>query len=143
MHTCTTTVIVAVLSSILVGCSSIEDSGSTGKAKSSGSANELTPQERASIQAEVGIPPAPGPAIRSAYIADLTEINPDIVHGRPDLAVSRGRGQCASIKDGESRERLLETTNDRFTSFDRPHGFGTAAAAKILNVVHQRLCPDY
>lgn len=131
----------AVLGLALVGCSSTDSTTTTSTPSSSQS--ELTPEQRASIEAEVGLPPSPDPAARSAYIADLTAINPDIVHGKPDTVISRGRSQCQSIKRGEKRERLLETTNFRFSSPDHPNGFGTATAAKILDVVHKRLCPDF
>lgn len=137
----TATAAAAILTATLAGCSTTDDTSSSGKASSSPS--ELTPEQRASIGAAVGIPPAPDAATRTAYLADLTAINPDIVHGKPDTVIDRGRNQCHSIKNGEKHQRLLETTNYRFTSPHHPTGFGTATAAKILDVVHKRLCPTY
>jgi hypothetical protein len=33
------------------------------------------------------------------YIAGLETIDPDIVHGKPDKAVSRGSDQCSSVAE--------------------------------------------
>lgn len=130
---------------VIAGIIGIATSGSNAddSSKASSSPSELTPKQRASIEADAGIPPSPDPATRSAYIADLTAINPDIVHGKPETVIDRGRNQCSSIKNGEKSSRLLETTNYRFSSPNHPNGFGTVTAAKILTVVHKRLCPDY
>jgi hypothetical protein len=142
MRTRTTTAgILAVLALTLTAC----DSGSDDKAdtKPSTAPSELTPEQRASINAELGIPPEPKPAARAAYIADLDAISTDIVHGKPDKAIDRGRNQCSSIKQGKDRDELIESTNFRFSSPDHPKGHGTDIAAKILDVVHKRLCPDF
>lgn len=138
----TATAAAAILAATLAGCSSTDNS-STANDKASSSPSQLTPKQRASIEAAAGIPPEPDAATRSAYIADLSVINPEIVHDKPDTAIDRGRNQCTSIKNGEKHDRLVETTNYRFTSPDHPDGFGTATAAKILDVVHKRLCPTF
>lgn len=95
-----------------------------------------------------GLPPSPGITTRMAYIADLDAIDPDIVHGKDDKAISRGLSQCSSFKtivDGKklTRDKLIEYTNYRFTSPNHPNGHGTKIAAQILDVVHERLCPDF
>lgn len=148
MHTRTATAAAAVLALTLAGCTTddtptVDGTPSTAKYTASSTASALTPQQRASAAASAGLPPLPDPAARSAYIADLTAIDPDIVHDRPDAMVYRGRNQCRSIKDGQSHERLLATTNYRFTSPAKPNGFGTDTAARILAVVKKHLCPDF
>ena len=95
------------------------------------------------------LPPKPDLTTRTAYIADLDAIDPDIVHGKEDKAISRGRSQCSSFKsttmDGEklSRQKLVNYTNYRFTSPNHPNGHGTEIAEQILDVVHKHLCPSY
>jgi hypothetical protein len=94
------------------------------------------------------LPPKPDLTASTAYIADLDVIDPDIVHGKPDKAISRGRSQCSSFKttiDGKKldRAKLIEYTNYRFTSPNHPNGHGTAIAEQILDVVHKHLCPSY
>lgn len=141
MRTRTTTAgILAALALTLTACESGDDQAD---AKPSAVPSELTPGQRASIDAANGIPPEPKPAARAAYLADLDAISPDIVHGKPDKAIDRGRNQCSSIKQGKDRQQLIETTNYRFSSPDHPDGHGTDIAAKILDVVHKRLCPDF
>lgn len=83
----------------------------------------------------------------AAYIRDLDAIDLDIVHGEPDKAIDRGRNQCSSYDstyDGKAptKAKLIELTNQRFTSPDHPEGFGRPTAERILNVVHKHLCPD-
>lgn len=141
MRTRTTTVgILAVLALTLTACSSSEDKADT---KPGTAPSKLTPDQEASIDAANGIPPEPKPAARAAYIADLNAIDKDIVHGKPDKAIDRGRNQCSSIKQGKDRDKLIEMTNFRFSSPDHPDGHGTAIAEQILDVVHKRLCPDF
>lgn len=98
-----------------------------------------------SAEAAAGIPPKPDAVTQAAYIADLRAIDPDII-GKKDeeRIVDRGRDQCSSIKKfPNDRAKLVDLTNKRFTAPDHPDGFGLAKAAKILNVVHKRLCPTY
>lgn len=131
--------IAAIISVIADGGDSRDSAQATAKS----SAPALTDEQRASIRAEAGLPPEPDTATRTAYIADLNAIDPDIVHGKDDTAVSRGLNQCSTIKETKDRKRLIETTNYRFTSPDHPDGHGTATAEKILDIVHKRLCPDF
>lgn len=88
-----------------------------------------------------GLPPKPDEATAAAYIAALTAIDADIVHGKPDKAIDRGRNQCFSMRDTKDRAKLVDLTNKRFTSPTHPDGHGTAKAEKILDIVHKHLCP--
>ncbi|GGN47536.1 hypothetical protein [Streptomyces fuscichromogenes] len=126
----------------IIGVATGSDDDAKDKPKASTSAT-LTDEQRASAAAAAGIPPQPKAATRTAYLAALTAINPDIVHGKPDTVVDRGLNQCSSYKTTSDRDQLLKLTNLRFTSPDHPEGFGLTTAAKILDVVHKRLCPDY
>lgn len=105
--------------------------------------SELSPAEKASIMAEAGIPPEPDTATWRRYINALKAINPDIVHGKEEKAVDRGRNQCSSFKKHTDRAKLVDLTNQRFTSPDHPEGFGLSTASLILDVVHEHLCPTY
>ncbi len=111
----------------------------------SASDRSLTPEERRSLEADAGIPPEPDRRTWAAYIAGLVAIDPDIVHGKEEKAVDRGRNQCRSIaehRQDADRSKLVELARQRFTSPGHPDGFGSAAA-KILVVVHRYLCPSY
>jgi len=86
----------------------------------------------------------PDSATAAAYVADLDAIDPDIVHGKADKAISRGRDQCSSIYQyPDDRAMLVDYVEKRFTSPDAPGGHGKAKSEKILNVVHTHLCPDF
>lgn len=89
-------------------------------------------------------PPTPNAMNWAAFIVALKKIDPDIVHGKEEKAVDRGRNQCRSIKDDpDDQARLIDLTNRRFTSPDHPDGFGQAKAAQILEAVRQYICPTY
>jgi hypothetical protein len=86
------------------------------------------------------LPPKPDQAIEAAYVADLEAIDPDIVHGKPDKAVNRGRNQCLGIAEWpEDQTRLIDRVQKRFTSPSHPHGFGPNKSAQILAVVRKHL----
>ncbi|MGQ0776311.1 MAG: hypothetical protein ACT4NY_18105 [Pseudonocardiales bacterium] len=89
-----------------------------------------------------GAPPKPDAATAAAYVADLEAIDPDIVHGKPDKAVSRGRDQCTSVAEWpDDQAKLVGLVQRRFISPDHPDGFGPEESARILSVVRQYLCP--
>ncbi|MFD9703797.1 hypothetical protein [Lentzea sp. NPDC059081] len=91
-----------------------------------------------------GIPPKPDTATQAAYIADLDAIDPEIVNGNPDRAVTRGRDQCTSVaKAPGDQVKLVELTAQRFTSPGHPTGFGPDVSARILAVVRKHICPSY
>ncbi len=97
-----------------------------------------------SAEAEAGIPPKPDAATQQAYISALVAIDPDIVHGKEDKAVSRGRDQCSSVKQWPNDQtKLVDLTQQRFTSPDHPEGFGPDKSAQIIAVVRKYLCPTY
>ncbi|MER5885298.1 hypothetical protein ABT160_15830 [Streptomyces sp. NPDC001941] len=96
-----------------------------------------------------GAPPKPDKGTEATYIASLTAIDSDIVHGKPDTAVIRGRNQCTSIKDSDGgksakdKAALVTLTNKRFTSPKHPDGFGEPKARAILDATHKILCPKF
>lgn len=135
--------LIAIVGAIGAATGSGSDDKASSKAPASSSAPELTDEQRASINAAAGLPPEPDAATAAAYIKALNAIDTDIVHSKDDKAISRGRSQCMSIKQGYDRAKLVDLTNSRFTSPTHPEGHGTATAGKILDVVHERLCPDF
>jgi hypothetical protein len=97
-----------------------------------------------SAEAAAGIPPRPDAATKQSYITELVAIDPDIVHGKEDKAVNRGRDQCSSVKKWPNDQaKLVDLTQQRFTSPDHPEGFGPDKSAQILAVVRKYLCPTY
>jgi hypothetical protein len=91
-----------------------------------------------------GIPEKPKPKQRTAFLAALVAIDPNIVHGKPDKAIDRGRNQCSSVKNWpKNQAKLVKLTNARFTSPDHPEGFGTVKSALILKAVRRFLCPTF
>ncbi|WP_432976622.1 hypothetical protein [Dactylosporangium sp. CA-233914] len=82
---------------------------------------------------------------QAAYIADLKAIDPAIVGGKDEgRIVGRGRDQCSSIKSFPNNgAKLVDLTNKRFTAPNHPEVFELVEAARILDVVHKRLCPTY
>ncbi|MFD9486759.1 hypothetical protein ACFWBX_22835 [Streptomyces sp. NPDC059991] len=99
-------------------------------------------QQIADGLAKLGIPRRPDAATQARYIVALTSIDPDIVHGKPDKAVDRGRNQCSVIASNpKDQAKQVELANKRFTSPAHPDGFGLAKAAEVNEVVHAQLCP--
>ncbi|MEU9233925.1 DUF732 domain-containing protein [Streptomyces subrutilus] len=90
-----------------------------------------------------GLPPSPAPAQRTIYLAALNKIDPEIVGGDDDKAISRGLNQCQSMKDEKDPTKRVESTNRRFTGPAHPDGFGPTKAAFILAAVQTNLCPAY
>lgn len=146
MHTRTTaTTALLALTLALTGCSSSDtsDKGS-GDTKPSTSAPALTDKQRASIRADNGLPPTPAAADWAAYIKGLDAINPDIVHGKEDKAISRGIDSCSSIKNfPKDKAKQIELTGHRYTSPTHPEGRDAATAKKILALAHKHICPDF
>ncbi|MCZ4611917.1 hypothetical protein O3S80_50860 [Streptomyces sp. Lzd4kr] len=110
------------------------------------SAPELTDEQRASIDAAVGLPPEPDATTRKAYLDALNAIDPRIAKpGKDDQTVSRGRNQCSSIKSHpDDRDKLIELALDRFTISTRLPDISTPeTGGKVLDAVHKHLCPDF
>ncbi|MEV7212618.1 DUF732 domain-containing protein [Kitasatospora cineracea] len=104
----------------------------------------VSPQQSAEASAGAGgLPPKPDEAAVAKYVAALDAIDKDIVHGKPDTAVSRGRDECSSIGQGKAEDELVQLAIKRFTSPDHPQGFGPGKAAKILEAVHANICPTF
>jgi hypothetical protein len=133
------TLTVAGLAALALACGS---SGATTNGAASPAAT-AGPSTYASALADAGIPPTPNPEAWRAYIAALKAIDPDIVHGKEEKAVDRGRDQCGSVKDSNDQAKLVDLTNLRFTSPGHPNGFGKAKATRILAAVRRYICPTY
>jgi hypothetical protein len=102
----------------------------------------LTPEQIASIEASVGIPPKPSAANRAAYLAALERINPELIEDRdPERLVDRGRDQCRDLTE-RGEDEWLWWVNQRVTSPDHPEGFGDVTAGKILTAIRKYICPN-
>ncbi|MFF3216828.1 DUF732 domain-containing protein [Streptomyces sp. NPDC002886] len=112
-------------------------------ASPSASQSSLAPDALSSAAAAAGIPPSPAPEQRAIYLAVLNKIDPEIINGKDDKAISRGLSQCQSMKDEKDPTKRVESTNRRFISPDHPDGFGPTKAAFILAAVQTNLCPSY
>ncbi|WP_052682054.1 hypothetical protein [Saccharothrix sp. ST-888] len=92
---------------------------------------------------DAGLPPKPDAPGVAKLVAALDAIDPDIVAGQPDKAVDRARNQCQSIYDfPKDRAKLIDLTNQRFTSPKHPDGFGADKAEKILTALQTTICPS-
>ncbi|WAL73567.1 DUF732 domain-containing protein [Kitasatospora sp. YST-16] len=123
-------------------CSSSSTTGTT----SAPSSAAASPQQSTAAPAGAGaggLPPKPDQATVTKYIAALDAIDKDIVHGKAETAVSRGRDECSSIGQGKAQDELVKLAIARFTSPDHPQGFGPEKAAKIVQVVHENICPTF
>ncbi|QKW24485.1 hypothetical protein HUT16_25395 [Kitasatospora sp. NA04385] len=117
-------------------------SGSSSTSPAAASAPAGDPQQSTGAPAAAGgLPPEPDAATAARYIAALNAIDPDIVHGKEDTAVSRGRDECSSIGQGKADDELVKLALQRFTSPTHPQGFGPGAAVRILDAVRTHLCP--
>ncbi|WP_406262542.1 hypothetical protein OIA45_39690 [Streptomyces chartreusis] len=142
----TATAATAILAAALVGCTDTDDSSSsTAKPPTiSSTASALSPEQRASIREAAGLPPTPNPADWAAYIKVLTGLDPDIVHGKEDKAISRGIDTCSAIKRyPDDTAKQAEQAGRRFTSPDHPEGRDQATAKRILAAAHTYICPTY
>lgn len=131
------------------GTADSKDPSGAVTAAPSSSAPSVSAEDKAKAREAAGLPPTPDASAWKAYIDDLNAVDRDIVHGKEEKAVSRGINQCSSFKlttvDGEkfSRDKLVDLANRRFTSPDHPDGHGLQTAAKIVDIVHKRICPTF
>ncbi|MET4924236.1 hypothetical protein P3L51_18040 [Streptomyces sp. PSRA5] len=133
----------AVLVIALTACGSepegtaIEKSGTVGK-------DPLTPEETADIAADLGYPAEPDAAQRAAFMRALDTIDPDLAHGKEDIAVSRAMDTCRSLKDypGDTAKQE-EVAMKRWTSPAHPEGRTNAVAANVVKAAHTNICPDF
>ncbi|MFE2323597.1 hypothetical protein ACFXD5_06685 [Streptomyces sp. NPDC059385] len=129
----------------LTGCSSDTKTPASPSAAPStpAAAPSVDPGALASAGAAAGIPPSPAPTQRAAYLAALTAIDPEIVNGKDDKAVSRGLSQCQAMKDEKDVTKRVAQVEKRFIGPNHPEGFGTTKSAGILAAVQANLCPTY
>jgi hypothetical protein len=135
----------AIAAAALLALSACTTNSSTdAKDSPSSSATPVSAADLAKAREAAGLPPSPGPAPRGAYIDGLNAIDPDIVHGKDDKAVSRGINTCSTIKSSPGDEaKQIRLTGQRFTSPANPEGRGNATAEKILALAHKHICPDF
>lgn len=128
----------------LTACASTEDTGTSAPSTPAATTSSVSAADLAKAREAAGLPPSPKPVDRAAYIDGLNAINPDIVHGKDDKAISRGINACSSIKNlpGETAKQIGMTSR-RFTSPTHPEGRDTATAEKILALAHKHICPDF
>lgn len=136
-----TTALSAALLLTLTACGTNDSSSD---AKQSSTPPELTDEQRASIREAAGLPPTPNPADWAAYIKALDAVDPDIVHGKEEKAISRGIDTCSGMKryPGDTAKQA-QTAAQRFTSPDHPEGRDTATGEEILDAAHKHICPTY
>jgi hypothetical protein len=131
-----------VVLGLLAGCGSSSSSGGSEDGGDRGASNSTLATSPTVLPRVPGAPPKPDAATAAAYVADLETIDPDIVHGKSDKAVSRGRDQCTCVAEGpDDQAKLVGLVQRRFISPDHPDGFGPEKSARILAVVRQYLCP--
>ncbi|MEV7730115.1 hypothetical protein AB0P15_36185 [Streptomyces sp. NPDC087917] len=133
----------------LTGCSS-DSTPATDKASApspTASSTPVTPSidpsALAAAASAAGIPPSPAPAQRAAYLAALNKIDPEIVNGKDDKAVSRGLSQCQTMKSEKDPAKRVASANRRFLGPTHPDGFGTTKSTLIVAAVQVNLCPTY
>ncbi|WP_405475265.1 hypothetical protein [Streptomyces sp. NBC_00009] len=127
----------------LTACTSTASSGSADAAPAKApTANES--KAIADAEAAAGISPKPDATTQAKYIQALTRIDAEIVNGKPDKAVSRGRIQCSMIHNfPKGKAKQVHSAELRFISPNHPGGFGKAKAAQIVEAVHTYLCPKF
>lgn len=135
----------ALAALMLTGCEEGSEGAADAKpSKPASSAPSVSAEDRAKAREAAGLPESPAPADRAAYIDGLNAIDPDIVHGEEDKAVSRGINACSGIKNFPGdRDKQVEMTGARFSSPDSPEGRDAATAGKILDLAHKYICPDF
>ncbi|GCD41978.1 DUF732 domain-containing protein [Streptomyces paromomycinus] len=106
----------------------------------SGAPSEQAPSKAiADAEARLGIPPKPDTATQRRYTAALDAISRDIVNGKPERAVSRGRSTCGAIHSfPKDHAKQVDLTRQRFSGATQ---FTPEQAEKILQAVHTHLCP--
>ncbi|MGW6912632.1 hypothetical protein ACWGB8_02225 [Kitasatospora sp. NPDC054939] len=91
---------------------------------------------------DAGLPAKPNADLTAKVVTALEAIDPAIVGGKPEQAVDRARNQCqAMYQFPKDRAKLVELTQQRFTSPEHPQGFGPEKSEKILEALRATLCP--
>ncbi|OII64602.1 hypothetical protein BJP40_19890 [Streptomyces sp. CC53] len=148
MRTRTTTAAIALLLATLTGCSSSSEPEQPAAAPSQAPAAEapsISAEDKAKAREAAGLPPKPDAATRQAFLDALNAIDPRIVDGKDEKAVSRGLNQCSSIKNSpDDKAKLAQLALGRFTVTSRLPEISTPeTGAKINDVAHRHLCPDF
>ncbi len=100
-------------------------------------------RDKAKAREAAGLP-SPEPQPRADFLAALNALEPDLVHGKDDKAISRGLDTCSTLKRHPGdRSKQIETTAKRWTSPDHPEGRSLPMAEKVLDLSHKHLCPDF
>lgn len=129
-----------LLAFTLTACDDGDDKADTKPSE----APTLPAADREAAREAAGLPPKPNAATTAAYIKALDAIDTDIVHGKTEKAVDRGLNTCSSVKSSPNDQaKLIDLTNQRFSSPTHPEGHGPETAEKILKVVRKHLCPDF
>lgn len=149
MRTHTTTIVVAaaLLLAALTACGTepAPDKPAAGPVPSTATQSPTLSTEDTDEAGEAAeLPPSPDAATRTAYLAALDGIDADIVHGKNDKAISRGRITCADLKryPGD-KAKQVQTATKRWSSPTHPEGRTPAVAEDILEASHKHLCPDF
>lgn len=144
MRTHLKTVVLAAAALALAGCTSVTTSDPKPDTKTVSPPAATPSVDPDAVRAAVGLPPEPKGAARQAFLDGLNAIDKDIVHGKDDKAISRGIDTCGVYKrfPGDAAKQA-DQTNKRWTSPTHPDGHGPAKAAKILDVAHKNICPDF
>ena len=144
MRTRTAAAITATLLLALTACGGEADVDSKPKATPSAKPSEISQADRDKAREAAGLPAEPKGAQRQAFIDGLNAIDPDIVHGKDDKAISRGIDTCGIFKrfPGD-RAKQIDQTNKRWISPTHPEGHGLATAEKILDLAHKHICPRF
>ncbi|MFE4653567.1 hypothetical protein [Streptomyces sp. NPDC056707] len=139
MRTRTTAAITAGLLLVaLTACGSSSDDKPVAPARKS----TINQADRDEARKTADLPLHPSAEVAAAYVKDLDAIDPDIVHGNGDEAVSRGIDTCGIYKRFAGDEtKQADQANRRWNSPTHPDGHGLATAKKILTVTHKHLCP--
>ncbi|WP_327256740.1 hypothetical protein [Streptomyces sp. NBC_01244] len=135
----------------LTGCGSDSDAPAPGKTSTPAPASTVPSPgqsgrpsaDPSAARPDSGLPPSPAPAQRAAYLAALNTIDPEIVNGKDDKAVSRGLDQCQSMKGEKDPAKRVAGANQRFIGPNHPDGFGPVKSALIVAAVQANLCPTY
>ncbi|WP_331738748.1 hypothetical protein [Streptomyces sp. NBC_01276] len=101
----------------------------------------LTGCSSSSPKAATDVQVSPAPGQQATYLAALNAIDPEIVNGKDDKAISRGLDQCTAMKTETNPNRRVTQVEERFISPHHPGGFGPAKSSLILGAVQKNLCP--
>lgn len=136
---------VALLSFALAGCAAGPEAADTPQAVDPSPTPAVDQSKLNELLAESDIPPKPSPEKAAAFVAALEGINPELVEDRSaESLVSRGRDQCATIKDWPGDEaKWTWWAQQRFTSPQRPEGYDAATANRIIKAARKYICPSY